>query len=243
MRDQHAPVAQRAELPEDDLPTGQYLTHIEKLTIPLTSITHSSQKLFMEISGMTAFKRWQAFLMVGMALVFFGCSDSNTSMSPQQENVITPFYGTYSGSGKKMLGDSETVDRDLSVTIKPWEDKGFTIDWGTVIYRGTREKETNMSINFKPSPRPGIFTSAMQTNTFGNSIPFNPAVNSDEPYVWAGLEGNTLTVHALYIMDDGGYEMQVYRRSLQDNGMTVEFERMKNSERVTQIEARLESVK
>ncbi len=180
------------------------------------------------------------FLLVGLvALVVLGCSDQSSTLSSAHSNAISPFYGTYTGSGKKKLGESESIDRDLSVTIKRWEDKGFTIDWSTVIYRGEREKETKMSINFKPSPRDGIFTSAMQTDTFGKSVPFNPAVNSNEPYVWASIEENTLIVHALYIMDDGGFEMQVYRRSLQENGMLVEFERMRNGKQVTRIEAQL----
>ena len=47
---------------------------------------------------------------------------------------------------------------------------------------------------------------------------------------------------AMYITDGGGYELQVYRRSLIESGLSLEFERIKDGEPVTQISAQLDPV-
>jgi len=82
------------------------------------------------------------------------------------------------------------------------------VEWTTLIHRASGEKKvTDLSIDFYPAERPGIFASAMQTNVFGQSVPYDPVAKDADPYVWAGIDGNTLTVRALYIVDGGGYEM------------------------------------
>ena len=60
--------------------------------------------------------------------------------------------------------------------------------------------------------------------------------------MWAGIDGNTLTVRALYIVDGGGYEMHEYKRSLSDTGLTLDFQRLSNGEKVTQVSAQLDAV-
>nr|CAA6805916.1 MAG: Unknown protein [uncultured Thiotrichaceae bacterium] len=185
-------------------------------------------------------KWWLVVFLVMTSLFFSACDSSKRGLSIE---ALAPFYGTFKGSGRgSSIEEGEVSERDLTVTIKPWEERGFTVDWSTIIYRDGREKETSMSIDFYPSGRPGIFASAMRQDVFGKTVPYNPVVEEAHPYVWASLEGETLVVNALYIRSDGGYEMQIYKRSLHEKGLSLEFERMKNSERVTQISSLLESV-
>jgi hypothetical protein len=66
----------------------------------------------------------------------------------------------------------------------------------------------------------------MHRDTFGHAEPLDPL--KGEPYVWAGISGPTLTVHALLITNDGGYEIQVYRRTLTADGMALTFSRNRN---------------
>lgn len=183
-------------------------------------------------------RQWLVFFLVATGLLITGCGKQ-----PQVSAVeaLKPFYGTFKGSGNK-VGKGEVSERDLTVTIKPWEEKGFTVDWTTVIYRDGREKKTNMSINFYQSPRPGIFASAMRTDVFGNQVPFNPVAEDEHPYVWAGLDDDTLIVSALYVMAGGGHELQVYKRSLHEKGLSLVFERMKDGRVTTEISAILQPV-
>ena len=47
---------------------------------------------------------------------------------------------------------------------------------------------------------------------------------------WAAINGNTMTVYSLAINATGGSELQVYRRSLTDKGMSIRFLRLQDEE-------------
>ncbi len=185
-------------------------------------------------------RNWIRLSIAALCVLLVHCKVEPTSSFSDQ---IEPFYGTYTGTSEPTVSDGEVSERDLTVTIAPWDKKGFTVTWTTVIYKADGEtKKSAPTINFYPSSRPGIFASAMKTDVFGHTVPYDPIAQDANPYVWAGLENNTLTVSALYIIDGGGYEMQVYKRSLKNSGLTLDFERIKDGESVTQLSALLEPV-
>ena len=70
-----------------------------------------------------------------------------------------------------------------------------------------------------------------------------PAIGQDpmkgDPYVWSRVVGDTLTVYALLIDEDGGYEMQEYNRTLTEKGLHLEYERVRNGEKLKTITADL----
>lgn len=178
-----------------------------------------------------------AFFIV-FCFLLTGC---NAAEKASDENSWSNFYGTYRGSAESLVGE-EVAERDLTVTIEPWKDVGFEVHWKTVSHRvNGNTKEADMSIRFYPSERPGIFASAMRTDVFGQSVPYDPIAERANPYVWASIEGNTLMVSAMYIVD-GGHEMQVYKRSLNEEGMLLEFDRSSNGEEVTTVVAQLKKV-
>ena len=157
---------------------------------------------------------------------------------------LEPFYGAYIGTSEPSLASGEIAERDLTVSIEPWGEKGFTVSWSTVIYKANgKKKKSALSIDFYPSSRLGLFSSAMKTDVFGNTVPYDPLAEEGNPYVWAALDGTMLTVSALYVIDEGGgYELQVYKRSVKESGLSLEFERIKDGESVTQISAQLDLV-
>ncbi len=188
---------------------------------------------------MRANTRRQSLLLAAVCMLLVHCKGGE---QPAADNVWSAFYGTFQGSAEEIV-TGEISERELTVVIKPWEDKGFTVEWQTVIHRaGGEKKMTDLSIDFYPSARPGIYASAMRTDVFGQAVPYDPVGENADPYVWAGLDGNTLTVSALYIVEGGGYEMHVYKRSLSDDGLSLEFERMSDGEKVTKVAAQLKSV-
>ncbi len=136
---------------------------------------------------------------------------------------IGDFFGTFVGRSISVIGEGLS-QRDLNVVIKKHMKGGFTLDWTTVTRRADGSvKSKQYSINFTPTKRQGIYASAMRNNVFGGKVPLDPL--KGDPYVWAGIDGDTLTVHAMIIMDDGGYEMQVYERTLTADGMFLKFSR------------------
>ena len=74
------------------------------------------------------------------------------------------------------------------------------------------------------------------------AVPFDP-VGEDAPYIWAGIQENTLTVSALYILDSGGHQLHVYERSVVDEGLLLQFERLSNGQKVAEVSALLSRVK
>lgn len=145
----------------------------------------------------------------------------------EKQARIEDFFGTYEGEA---IADNEAglTVRDIGVVIQPLE-RGFNITW-TTLKRGAddengEKKRKTYSINFSPTTRDGVFASAMRTDLFGKSIPLDPF--KGDPFVWAAMRGETLTVYALHITDDAGYELETYDRTLTDTGLHLELSRVR----------------
>ncbi|MBK8175792.1 MAG: hypothetical protein IPK66_11160 [Rhodospirillales bacterium] len=153
------------------------------------------------------------------------------------ESPAQAFFGHYDGKAI-LVDDGETTMRDLAVTIEP-SSEGFSVGWTTVSKtKDGKEKRKTYVIAFEPSVRPGIFRSAMRTDLFGNRVPHDPM--KGEPYVWCRINGRTLSLYALVIDDDGGYDLQVYDRTLTDDGLDLHFTRLHEGEPPKVLKATLQ---
>ena len=142
------------------------------------------------------------------------------------------FTGNYSGSAQ-IESDGATSRRDMSVIIKTTDD-GFQVKWKSISHKTDgRIKEKEYTIGFLPTRRDGIYSSAMGVNLFGNPVPLDPM--KGDPYVWGRISGDTLTVFSLLIDNNGGYEMQEYNRTLTEGGLNLEYERIRNGEKLKSI--------
>lgn len=148
------------------------------------------------------------------------------ALAAMPDEPIQSFYGVYEGASISRA-DQGLGKRDLGVAIQPRE-KGFNVTWTTVSYTGEgEEKRKTYSIDFDPTGKQGIYGSAMRRDMFGNRVPLNPL--QGDPFIWATIRGKTLTVYALMITADGGYELQTYERTLEnDGGLHLEFSRIRN---------------
>ncbi len=141
-------------------------------------------------------------------------------------SAIEPFFGHF--RGKTIVGDDdETSMRDLGVSIEP-DGEYFKITWNTATRRDGDIKHKSYAIVFVPTKRPEIYRSAMRADMFGNRVPMDPL--SGDPFVWCRIAGKTLTVYALLIDDAGSYDLQVYNRTLVDNGLHLEFTRLREND-------------
>jgi hypothetical protein len=138
---------------------------------------------------------------------------------------IRSFYGAYEGESIS-VPDAELSKRDLAIEIVP-QGKGFNLTWTTITYaKDDVPVRKTYSIDFVPTQREGIYASAMRTDMFGHRVPLNPL--EGDLFVWATLRGKTLSVYALMITLEGGYEMQTYHRTLTAHGMHLEFSRLRD---------------
>lgn len=141
--------------------------------------------------------------------------------------AIEPFLGDYEGEAvSENKGEIRT--RDLRVKITAAE-KGFTVNWISVTRRpdGTLKRK-EYSIDFLPTQRKGIFRSGERKDMFGNAVPMDPM--QGDPYVWARVHENTLTVYALHVLEDGGYELQTYARTRIPEGLSLKYSRVRDGE-------------
>lgn len=170
--------------------------------------------------------------LVCMSLVVFGMSAAAGGRG------ITDFYGTFVGQS---ISDpaSGLNQRDLAVSIRPREGgKGFVVDWTTVIPRSDgRVTRKSFSIEFRNTSRTDVFGSAMGKDMFGNLRPLDPL--KGEPYVWARIHQDTLSVYMMLVTDDGDYEMQSYHRTLTEQGMHLRFVRQREDRTLKVIEGDL----
>ncbi len=148
------------------------------------------------------------------------------------DDLIGPFTGRYAGRAEFTERNVE-VKRDLGVNISR-NKKGFNVSWKvSTVKPSGKVKVKEYSIDFVPTRREHVFMSAMKKNVFGREIPLDPM--QGEPYVWARILGDTLTVFALHIIDDGGYELQIYNRTLVPNGLDLEYARIRDGRQLRTI--------
>ncbi|MDD9915563.1 MAG: hypothetical protein OXT01_12990 [Rhodospirillaceae bacterium] len=156
------------------------------------------------------------------------------------DRPIEDFYGEYTGRTVS-AGTGEVKARDINVEIKGIR-RGFNVSWTTVSLRkGGKAKRKSYSIDFRKTKRGDIYQSAMRKDVFGNRAPNDPL--KGDPYVWARMRGDTLTVYALIVTPDGSYDMQVYDRTLTENGMKLNFQRFLEGQEVKSIQGELQRIK
>lgn len=152
-----------------------------------------------------------------IVILWLGCWVSAVA----DERRPADFFGEYIGAAD---GDSGK-ERDLNVTIRPERgERHFYVEWTTVIHKPDgRTKRRSYKVSFRPTSRHNIYASAMRTTVFGGKSSLNPLAG--EPLFWARIQGDTLTVNAFMIDDEGKYVVQVYKRTLTPTGLRLEFER------------------
>jgi hypothetical protein len=169
-------------------------------------------------------KRTELVILFMWAFALAGAA-TDAAARPAVAEPLQSFYGAYEGESIS-VSDAQLSKRDLAIEIVP-HGKGFNLTWTTITYaKDDALVRKTYSIDFVPTQREGIYASAMRTDMFGHRVPLNPL--EGDLFVWATLRGKTLSVYALMITLEGGYEMQTYHRTLTDQGLHLEFSRLRD---------------
>jgi hypothetical protein len=156
--------------------------------------------------------------------------------APAAAADIEAFFGEYEGRVATDY-DGELHARDLRVKISP-HPNGFTVDWTSVTHKPNGKlKRKDYSINFLPTRRKNIYRSGERKDMFGHAVPLDPL--KGEPFVWARHHEDTLTVFALHVLEDGGYEIQTYARTRIPEGLALVYSRVRDGEVLRTVEATL----
>ena len=150
------------------------------------------------------------------------------------------FFGEFEGEAVTDYA-GEITTRDLRVKIAP-NKNGFKVNWIAVTKRPSGKlKRKEYSIDFHPTRRENIYRSGERKDMFGNAVPLDPMTG--DPYVWARVHGDTLTVYALHVLEDGGYEMQTYTRTRIPEGIDLKYSRVRDGEILRTVTGTLYEVK
>lgn len=169
--------------------------------------------------------RFAAYLFSRPALFVVGVILAGISQGSHA--ALEAFFGSYEGVSVRDTAGEITVS-DSRVEIKPFK-RGFTVTWVSVTQRDDgRLKRKDYSINFEPTKRGNVYASAMRVNMFGDAVPMDPL--KGDPYFWATVNEDTLTVNALHITDGGDFEIQVYERRLIPEGLELNFSRLRQGQ-------------
>lgn len=154
-----------------------------------------------------------------------------------QAQDYKPFLGHY--TGKTMIETSTgPAGRELEVLIRQ-ENEGFSLEWSTDTIRPDgRIKSDTYFIAFKPTERQGIYLPTNLVKRMGVTVQMDP-LGGDPQLLLCKIEGDTMTVHASQLMEDGVFEVQTYERTLTPGGMHLKFSRVRNGEATRAIEADL----
>ena len=156
------------------------------------------------------------------------------STSVHANEAVEKFFGNYVGSGSALVLDEDRREtRDLDVTVERYRDDGFTLKWITVIRDaedgrvGDDVKRREVNENFIPvEDKENVFVLSPEGGLFQKSELPNPL--RGDAVRWAAIEGNEMTVYSLAINENGGSELQVYRRALTEKGMSISFMRLQD---------------
>ena len=173
-----------------------------------------------------------------LAVVWSLCLAAGDAVA--QGGGIQRFYGTYAGEAVSESGD-ELDKRDINAEITP-QAKGFKVKFTVVVKRGKdKPRRDEYTIVFSPTKRPGIFSSAMRTDVFGNAVPLDPLAG--DPYMWSRLEGDKFWRYALFVTDTGGYEMQTYEYTLVPGGLDLRYSRVRDGEMLRTVTGKLKKIR
>ncbi len=155
-------------------------------------------------------------------------------------SLLKPFFGTY--VGKSLMPSVEMLPRDLRVSIRPAGEDGFVVEWQTTLFKfGESQRRNSQFLEFRPNkdgrpmyravpPDAAAATGASESALDGGSL------------AWAHVQGRAMRVHLLSFLEDGGYVLQSYDRTLTGAGMSLSFTRVRDGTVEQRLRAELRRI-
>jgi hypothetical protein len=153
--------------------------------------------------------------------------------------AIEDFYGVYVGRARVLDGAGKLLgERDLDISIEPGRLGGFRVSWISVeLVQGRRDVpgvERRMLESVFRGARDGYYAEDTRRTLFARRQDVD--LLEGDVMRWARILGNVLSVYALALTEDGGYEVQAYDRIRTEAGMEISFRRIVNDQVVLVVE-------
>lgn len=175
--------------------------------------------------------------------------------------AVESFFGVYQGE-TTYLTATGAKKRAISVSFRSYPEAmpgvdGVELSWTTLSKRAdnTWRSKTHEAV-FVPADEAGTIFVAVKSSGSAEDIsrleaeedgkadgdhsakPRSPGdPRGTAPYLWGRIKENTFSVYVVVVAEDGGYEVQVYDRTLTDEGMTLVYSRNRAGEHLKLLEA------
>ncbi len=144
--------------------------------------------------------------------------------------TLDSLFGSYTGYATVedlVTGARET--REMDVVIEAYKRRGFRVRWINVtLVDGRRDrpgvKRRELAVAFKPAADGSYFVEAPEYNPFRRKEEVRPLAG--DPMRWAVLDDSGLYVYSFLVLEDGRYELQIYRRFPERDGIGLFYERI-----------------
>ncbi|TVQ29141.1 MAG: hypothetical protein EA356_17370 [Geminicoccaceae bacterium] len=142
--------------------------------------------------------------------------------------AVEHMFGTFVGAAELVdLATGTVQERDVITVIERHGERGFRLDWQTVVREGGRRDVPGVrlvvrSATFEPVRGAGYFMQTPDYDPFRVRERLEPMAG--DALAWALVEGDTLDVYVFAITEAGLAELQHHRRILTDEGMQLTYQ-------------------
>lgn len=149
---------------------------------------------------------------------------------PADALTLESLFGSYTGYATvEDLVRGERQAREMDIIISRYKRGGFRIRWTNVeLVEGRRDlpgvKRREMAVAFEPAEDGSYFVEAPEYNPFRRKEEIQPL--EGDPIRWAVLDDTGLYVYSFLVLEDGRYELQIYRRFPEKEGLGLLYERV-----------------
>ncbi len=144
--------------------------------------------------------------------------------------TLESLFGSYTGYATVVnLVTGAREEREMDVVLEPYKRRGFRVRWTNVtLVEGRRDrpgvKRRELAVAFRPAPDGSYFVEAPEYNPFRRKEEVRPLAG--DPIRWAVLDDSGLYVYSFLVLEDGRYELQIYRRFPEREGIGLFYERI-----------------
>lgn len=138
-----------------------------------------------------------------------------------------PLLGQFVGMAHDVdLDGGQTIDREIDIVIGSHDNGGLTVHWTNVtLVDGKRDvpgvKRRSDDLRLAPAPDRQFFLAGSGYDPFQDRRSLDPL--KGDPLRWGARDGDQLAAYSFQILDDGRYELQVYRRDLAADGGSLDL--------------------
>lgn len=174
---------------------------------------------------------------------------------------VDAFFGVFQGE-TTFLTATGAKKRGISVSFSPVSEAmpgidGVEVSWTTLSKRadGTFNSKTHEAVFVPADEAETIFVATKSSGSAediskleegqddkkdgdkaaASRSPIDP--RGTAPYLWGRIKDNTFSIYVVVVAEDGGYEVQVYNRTLTKEGMTLVYSRNRAGEHLKLLEA------